>query len=63
MKHHSTTGRIRALLDADPNSAGDGPLDPDSTLAEVTRRYGSKAVGEALRPEATADGRPPVRQQ
>jgi len=55
----STNARIRAELDASgDHGVGDGPLDETSTLAEVTRRYGSKAVGEALRPEATADGRP-----
>lgn len=58
MIHRSTIGTIRALLDADPNSVGDGPLDPTSTLAKVTRWCGSKAVGDAIRPEATADGKP-----
>jgi hypothetical protein len=55
----STNARILARLDASgDHGVGDGPTDPNSALREVTARYGSDAVGEALRPEPTADGRP-----
>lgn len=56
MIHRSTTGQIRALLDADKNSAGDGPLDPTSTLNRAITRYGITAVGKALPYPPTVDG-------
>jgi hypothetical protein len=53
----TTTDAIRALLDADPDPTKGGPL-ADNTMTQLIDQYGSDAVGEALRPDPAADGRP-----